>query len=398
MLVHVMCYCLLFLGTSVVMSRGVCLQNVNCFLPKCFCSTFQHLMKRSDIPQMVYFGFDDAVHGQVSHHYDYLFLSNVTNPNGCPVSITLFVSDTYTDYTMLKKYYEAGFELAVHSVSHQNIDTGSKVRQEAEEQKNNIANHTGIPMEEVVGWRSPYLVTAGDPQIYALEDLGFTYDISLIYRRAGMDGDDAWPFTLDYGWPLPCDKICPMESHKGFWQIPINAMIDYKHQFPCAFIDHCYNTAWNEEDAYKYIMDNFYSRYNGNRSPYGFHIHAVWLNYAFNKRAMERAIKDMMDHDDVYIVNIKQMLEWMKNPTKLSDIKRFDPWGCWPIQSSGKIVLIVFINIFIIVGIACMTICVYRHKSKLLKTISNKVGYIMLTDIERQAHVEESDGEGHPQG
>ncbi|XP_060078838.1 chitin deacetylase 7-like [Ylistrum balloti] len=381
----------------VITSRAVCIQNVNCFLPKCFCSTFQHFLKRSDIPQMVYFGFDDAVHGQVSHHYDYLFLSNLTNPNGCPVSITLFVSHTYTDYDVLQKFYEIGFELAVHSVSHQNIDTGSKVQQEAEEQRNNIVNHTGASIEDVVGWRSPFLVTAGDPQIYALEELGFEYDISLIYRRSGMDGDDAWPFTLDYGWPLPCDKSCPMKSHKGFWQIPINAMIDYKHEFPCAFIDSCYNKPWNEEDAYKYIMDNFYSRYHGNRSPYGFHIHAVWLNYDFTRKAMERAINDMMEYDDVYIVNIKQMLEWMKHPTKLSDIRNFGPLGCRPIYATVKDGLIIFINIFVIFGVACITIYVYRNKSKLLATLSNSVEYIMLNDIESRALDKESDSDTHPE-
>ncbi|XP_033744289.1 uncharacterized protein LOC117330176 [Pecten maximus] len=346
---------------------------------------------------MVYFGFDDAVHGEVSRHYDYLFLNNLTNPNGCPVSITLFVSHTYTDYEILKKYYDIGFEIAVHSVSHQNVDTGSKVRQEANDQRNNIINNMGIPEEEVVGWRSPFLVTAGDPQIYALEDLGFEYDISLIYRRSGMNGDDAWPFTLDYGWPLPCDKDCPTESHKGFWQIPINAMIDFKHKFPCAFIDHCYNTPWNENDTYSYIMDNFYSRYNGNRSPYGFHIHAVWFNYDFNRRAMERAIADMMKHDDVYIVNIKQMLEWMKYPTKLSDIKLFEPWACRPILATVKTVVIVFINIFVVAFVAFITIYVYRNRSKLLSTMTNNVDYIKLTDIERRELINESEDEIHPE-
>ncbi|XP_069128995.1 chitin deacetylase 1-like [Argopecten irradians] len=347
-------------------------------------------MERKDIPQMVYFGFDDAVHGQVSPHYDYLFLGNLTNPNGHPISITLFVSHTYTDYEVLKKYYDIGFEIAVHSVSHKNIDTGDKVRKEAEEQRNNIVNYTGIPKEEVVGWRSPFLVTAGDPQIYALDELGFKYDVSLIYRRSGMDGDDAWPFTLDYGWPLPCDKDCPTDSHKGFWQIPINAVIDFKHQYPCAFIDHCYNTPWNEEDTYNYIMDNFYSRYNGNRSPYGFHIHAVWLNYGFRRRAMERAITDMMKHDDVYIVNIKQMLEWMKYPTKLKDIKYFEPWG-YKASKTGKVVLIVLTVCF--ASIAFGAAYTYRNRMQLLCTISEKVNYIMLTDIDRKDVANDSDDE-----
>ena len=32
--------------------------------------------------------------------------------------------------------------------------------------------------------------------------------------------------------------------------------------------------------------------------------------------------------NDTYILSVSQMLEWMKTPTPLSEIKNFAPWGC----------------------------------------------------------------------
>ncbi|XP_069128991.1 chitin deacetylase 8-like [Argopecten irradians] len=309
-----------------------CQQGVNCFLPRCFCPTFDHPMNLSDIPQMVYFGFDDAVNSQMANHYDFLFLKdNLTNPNGCPISITLLVSDEFTDYSILKRYYQHGFELGVHSVTHTHINTGDKVREEAGDQRDNFVTQVGISKYDVVGWRSPFLITAGDQQIDALKQLGFKYDVSLIYTRPHIDNDDVWPFTLDYGWPFKChNNRCPKQNHKGFWQVPINPLIDYTHEFTCAFVDGCAYKPRNEAEAYKYIMDNFYRHYNGNRSPFGLHIHAAWFETKHLRDGMNRAIHSMNELEDVYIVNIKQMIEWMKYPTKLSEIKTFDGLGCWP--------------------------------------------------------------------
>ncbi len=32
--------------------------------------------------------------------------------------------------------------------------------------------------------------------------------------------------------------------------------------------------------------------------------------------------------DDVYLVSISQLLDWVKSPTPLSNIAEFAPWGC----------------------------------------------------------------------
>ncbi|XP_033749230.1 uncharacterized protein LOC117333921 [Pecten maximus] len=323
--------CLLLLLMPAVVSTfpSGCQQGVNCHLPNCFCSTFEHFMKRSDIPQMVYFGLDDAVTGAAYDFYKLLFRKERTNPNGCPISLTLYISHEYTHYDVVREYRDLGYELAVHSVTHSNINTGEKVLSEARDQKINIINLAGANPEDVVGWRSPFLQTAGDSQIDMLAQLGFEYDISFTYKRAHMLEDNPFPFTLDYGWPYNCHiHPCPNQNHSGFWEVPVNAMRDYKDQFPCAFFDSCYNRLATEELVYKYIMDNFLSSYDGNRAPFGLHMHYAWLLSLHNLKGLDRAIHDMMQYPGVYIVNVKQMLEWMKRPTKLSELSSFEPWGC----------------------------------------------------------------------
>lgn len=307
-----------------------CQQGENCRLPECFCTTFQHTMDREAIPQMVYFGFDDGVTEMLGQYYNRLFPENRTNPNGCPISMTLYVSGDNTDYHVLIDYFNRGFEMAVHSTSHAVIDTAEKVQREAAGERDNLVTLANISEKAIVGWRSPYLHTAGDAQVDVLQKLGFTYDISLTYTRAKMADPNPWPFTLDYGWTLPCEIYpCLLKNHPGFWEIPVNSMRDYRDWAACSFLDACRNKPQNENQTYKYIMDNFYSHYNGNRAPFGIHLHAAWFeNNPHHVNAMDRAILDMLKKYDVYIVNVQQVIEWMKRPTELHDIKYFKPWRC----------------------------------------------------------------------
>lgn len=64
----------LALGTLVSMAHMIlpataCTQGSDCLLPDCFCSTFDHpdFTDVKDIPQMVYFAFDDALNVDVSN-------------------------------------------------------------------------------------------------------------------------------------------------------------------------------------------------------------------------------------------------------------------------------------------------------------------------------------------
>lgn len=73
-----------------------------CQLPDCRCSTtdIPGNLRPEDIPQFVLLTFDDAVTVTNYPYYKVAF-DNRTNPNGCPIAATYFVSHEYTDYTLV---------------------------------------------------------------------------------------------------------------------------------------------------------------------------------------------------------------------------------------------------------------------------------------------------------
>merc|ERR1711962_376268 len=79
-----------------------------CSLPDCFCSGNETILEGdynvTDKPQIVYLTFDDAF----------------SNPNGCAIRATHFVTHSYTDYSLVNKYWHMGHEIASHSITHRN--------------------------------------------------------------------------------------------------------------------------------------------------------------------------------------------------------------------------------------------------------------------------------------
>ncbi|KAK7496044.1 hypothetical protein BaRGS_00012745 [Batillaria attramentaria] len=118
-----------------------CVQGENCVLPDCFCPTMKHpdFTDVKQIPQMVYFGFDDALNVLVDEKYSKLFTPTRLNPNGCPISMSLYISNQDTSYILVNEYYNNGIEIGSHGITHTMIDTAEKLRTEAGEQKNNLA-------------------------------------------------------------------------------------------------------------------------------------------------------------------------------------------------------------------------------------------------------------------
>ncbi|KAK7115742.1 chitin deacetylase 7-like [Littorina saxatilis] len=308
-----------------------CVQKQNCHLPDCFCPTFNHpdFQKVKDIPQMVYFGFDDALTVQVDTFYKQLFKESRRNPNGCPISMSLYVQHQYTDYSLVKSNYEKGNEIGSHSVTHTNVDTEAKLLYEAGTQKDNLISLGKVPSDQVVGWRSPNLKPAGDAQPEVLKSLNYTYDITLTYTRASADDNVPWPYTLDYGYPYSCGVApCPSSdvSHPGFWEIPVSALYDPVSNFPCAYVDSCRPSG--EDAAFNYLWSNFEKVYTSNRAPFGLNMHAAFFYFPGYLEATNTFLDRLLQKDDVYIVTAKQVLDWMRNPVKVSDISQLPEFNC----------------------------------------------------------------------
>jgi hypothetical protein len=121
---------------------------------------------------------------------------------------------------------------------------------EAQDQKRNIAKFGGVPENEVVGWRSPFLEPVGDMQPHTLKKLGYTYDATLTFSKRSLKDKAPTPFTLDFGWPYDCKvKPCPKHRHFGFWEVPVVSLLDYYLRQSC----------WIFQP-----IDHFLHRYNKN--------------------------------------------------------------------------------------------------------------------------------------
>lgn len=69
------------------------------------------------VPQIVLLTFDDSVNDLNKGLYSDLFEKGRTNPNGCPIAATFYVSHEWTDYSQVQNLYSDGHEIASHTVS-----------------------------------------------------------------------------------------------------------------------------------------------------------------------------------------------------------------------------------------------------------------------------------------
>lgn len=91
--------------------------STNCKLPECLCmsSSAPNGLKPEEIPQLVFLTFDDAISDWMYPIYDRI-LRNRKNPNGCPVTMTFYVTHEATNYQLVNEFFNKGNEIASHSV------------------------------------------------------------------------------------------------------------------------------------------------------------------------------------------------------------------------------------------------------------------------------------------
>lgn len=95
----------------------------DCQLPDCFCSKdgtrIPGDIHASQVPQMIVLTFDDAINDDNWELYSKsLFKESWTNPNGCPIRATYFVSHQYNNYQFTQKLWNDGHEIATHSITY----------------------------------------------------------------------------------------------------------------------------------------------------------------------------------------------------------------------------------------------------------------------------------------
>lgn len=101
----------------------------------------------------------------------------------------------------------------------------------------------------------------------------------------------------------------------------------------CSMADACsYPT--DETGVYNMLIKNFKRHYNTNRAPFGVYYHSAWFNTPHHRKGFIRFIDEILSYGDVFFTTKWQMLQWMRDPTPLNEIDRFQPWDCNAIASN----------------------------------------------------------------
>ena len=237
----------------------------------------------SDTPQIVLLTFDDSV-TTGSFALVQQALTNRFNANGHPIKATFFVSlDSNYDPAAIRKLYEAGHEIAIHTMSHATGTNSSlaRWRQEIAGERRTLSELCALPESDIVGFRSPFL-RPNDNTYRALSERLFLYDSSFPERLEGYSTATTnllWPYTLDHGVAqvVPPERA-PATNYPGLFEIPL--WEQFTGTVAVATMDPPESLSSNEVVAL--WQTNFLSHYNGNRAPYGIFLHATssdqWLS------------------------------------------------------------------------------------------------------------------------
>ncbi|RVE52174.1 hypothetical protein evm_003247 [Chilo suppressalis] len=320
-----------------------------CKLPNCRCSSTQipgGLAPR-DTPQFVMSTFDDNVNIINIETYREM-LYDRKNSNGCPAGATFYISHEYTNYRAVNELYNNGFEIALHSITHRTPQTfwaeatKEDMRKEFADQRVQMAHFANIPLTAIQGIRMPFLQLAGNASFEVLKENDMLYDCSWPTRNFINPG--IWPYTLHYASNQDCPiPPCPTASIPGPWILPMIGWID-QMGFHCSMADACFAPpSVNDENAwFEFITENFERHYKGNRAPFGIFFHEGY--FRFNpavRNAVTRFLNVVNNLPDAFMVNSRDVIEWVKSPVPVDEYKRQPcrqnvPTNC-PFSSCGPL-------------------------------------------------------------
>ena len=135
-------------------------------------------MSINDIPMMLTITFDDALH-DFAHEKTSKLLQH-QNRNGYQIPLVFYISNTYSDYSIIQKRYLEGSEIAIHTVTH-TTSTGSNMTKwyyEITKSREFISLHSNIPINNINGFRAPFLAKT-DSMFKILNYNQFLYDSTI---------------------------------------------------------------------------------------------------------------------------------------------------------------------------------------------------------------------------
>lgn len=313
----------------------------SCKLPQCRCADAKPPgnLALNDVPQFITVTADDAIQ---SYTLDVLnaLTKGRKNPNGCPVTTTYFNSLDYTNYSMVTDYYVAGNEVADHTITH--------VAQPgiAEVSGNLVALNAlaGIPFKRIIGFRAPFL-NYTKQNLLDLAKMDFTYDSSSTASLPASDPntDAFWPYTLDYGMANDCEveglSICKGEPKlPGFWEIPMYTTFN-PDKTVLGLMDPWLETT--PDKTLEALKSTFSDHYNAQKQPFGLYTHPIHISTSYPGAPVPGNQKQILmlnqfldfamtgdQFQNVWMINNRQLLAWMKNPVPASQLNTLPEFQC----------------------------------------------------------------------
>lgn len=344
---------LLAVTVSQVNSQAAsCNSNACSDLSSCRCSIpeIPGGLDPSNTPQFVAVTFDDAVTTDSFPYYEQL--SAYKNPNGCGIEMSFFVTHAWNDYTLVNKLWNMGHDIASHSVTHKddqsvywNYMDRATWAQEAMDMKTMLAYYAQIPIDDIRGFRAPYLEVGGNDMYGGLYDAGFEWDCSWPtneytpwYTGSGTPKGTLWPYTLEYlsnQEQTAGDK--PTESFPGLWVNPMTQLED-NIGLGCAMLSYCNDVSGelsqSGDAVFEFLKRNFDYHYYGDRGPMGVYMHYFYFqadatngNNAHHD-GFERFLSYVGSFSDAYVVGVDTIVEWTKDPHSLDQLGSFAPLQC----------------------------------------------------------------------
>ena len=285
-----------------------------------------------------------------------------TNPDGSPVLVSFYNTTLNLEWSALLKHawrtaYDDGHEIANHTHNHplggdfsvdewldeiETCEDWLTAPYDPDETEPDPSTGVGIPLEEIVGFRTPYL-DYNDATFEALDELGYTYDCSII-EGFELDEDGTtltWPYTFDDPaglWELPLHVfIVPPDELCEDYGVP-SGLRDRLHDVYPSFdpddgkilgMDYMfwveYEMTGAEVEAT--LLYSFDLRMQGNRAPMmlGGHsaeyssLYTAAPNATLEERqdAIEVFLDHALSHPEVRVVPMIDIVDWMRDPTPL---------------------------------------------------------------------------------
>lgn len=307
-----------------------------------------------NVPMFVTFGFDDNPYGDgVQYFVDLLHdkknhagSGNPLTFDNAPCRISFYCTGRFGEIEesgedvkkAWKNAYEDGHEIANHSWSHEdtlqlnsNLDSW---KFELTKTNDSLSKWLGMPINAIEGFRTPFLAYSV-ATFQAIQSIGFKYDCSIEYNYGSDDGTGyLWPYTLGNGGVADTPGKNVSGSYPGIWELPVHTIITATVGWSkTAGFD--YNMWYQKMMSKATFLDllkyNFDQRLKGNRAPFMFGTHTQYYSKLNTNKipnaTMEEAreaIKEFIEYvltkDEVRIVRMIDIVNWMENPVALGSV------------------------------------------------------------------------------